>query len=133
MFDLRETVLFKNTLHNLPLEYKEIRTNPGIRKQVSEIYFQKVYGSYQYSDYFKYMKDCMETLREKVTNPDLTIFHNDVIAYESGEQATEADRQKMLGDAEKMYINLTNSKNAEQNEKNAKEGLDYYRQIMSSR
>ena len=133
VFDLRETVLFKNTLVNLPLEYPEIRDNRGIRKQVSEIYFQKVYGSYQYSDYFKYMKDCMEILREKVNNPDLTVFHSDAIAYESVTEGTDADRKKMLADAEKIYINLTNSKNAEQNEKHAKEGLDYYRQIMSSK
>lgn len=133
VYDLRETVLFKNTLVKLPKENPEFSDNPGIRQQVSEIYFQKVYGSYQYSDFYNYMKKSMEILREKVNNPDLTVFQREVFYDENIAKGTEADRKKMLTDAEKIYMNLTNIKNAEQNQKHAKEGVDYYRQIMSGK
>ncbi len=133
VFDLRETVLFKNTLAKLPKEYREFRDNPGIRQQVSEIYFQKVYGKYQYIDFYNYMKKCMETLRKNVDDPGLTVFHREILDYDTKEKGTEADRKQMLSDAEKIYINLTNIKNAEQNQKHAKEGLDYYREIVSGK
>jgi|GEM_PF-3984744 len=133
VYDLRETVLFKNTLANLPKEYREFRDNPGIRQQVSEIYFQKVYGKYQYIDFYNYMKKCMETLRENVDDPGLTVFHREILDYDTKEKGTEANRKQMLSDAEKIYINLTNIKNAEQNQKHAKEGVDDYREIMSGK